>query len=248
VGVFHADLAARARRIHGFHRGVDHDVDAGLPVFFIELLAHLFVLVGHDARQELHDGHLGADGVVEVAELHADGPRTHDHHRGGLLFEHHGLAVADDLLVVDLQVGQFAGPAAGSQDDVLGFVDGLFAVRAGHFHLFALLQLARAGNVVDLVFAEEELHALGHAGGHVAAALDHAAEVGLGVAHLDAVVLRVVDVFEHLGAFEQGLGGNAAPVEAHAAQFGHLHYAHFHLQLRSANSGYVPPRTAADHE
>ena len=58
----------------------------------------------------------------------------------------------------------------------------------------------------------------------------------------------MVEVLEHLRRFEQGFGGDAAPVEADAAQRLALDNAHFQTQLRRPNGGYVAAGAAADHD
>src|SRR5690606_8156684 len=114
--------------------------------------------------------------------------------------QHHGLAVADDLLAVLRQVRQHAAAGAGGDDDVLAFHHLLLAVRSGHLDLPTGHQHAGAHDHVDLVLLHEELHAVAHALGHVAAPLHHGLHVGGAAAHGDAVVLGVVDVLEHLRA------------------------------------------------
>ena len=167
----HGHLAALAAGVHLGHFAAGHHLDALLLEALLQLLAHVLVLHGHHVRQELDQGDLRADGVVEIGELAADGTAADHHHALGLLGQHHGLAVADDLLAVLLQGGQFAAACTGGDDDVLAFHDLLLAVGAGHFDLLAGLQLAGAHDHVDLVLLHQELHAVAHALGHVAAAL-----------------------------------------------------------------------------
>src|SRR5690606_36469780 len=221
--------------------------------FFIVNLAQFFrdigVFAGYQPLlQKLHDGHFGTNGVVKIGELHADSARAHHHHSFRLFFERHGFAVFDNFLSVYFQVGQFFGATAGSDDDVLGAVFGLFARGVGHFHFFAAQQLPVAFYHGDFVFTQQELYAFAHAVGHFAAAFYHAVKIGFGGAHADTVIGSVLDVFKYLRTFEQRLGRDAAPVETNSAQRFALHDGYFHTQLRSPDSRYITARAAAHHD
>jgi len=84
---------------------------------------------------------------------------------------------------------------------------------------------------LDFVFLHEECHTFAHAVGHTAAALDDPVEIGLGIRDLDPIIRSVFDVFEDLGTFEQGLGRNAAPIEADSAQRFAFNDSHLEAQL-----------------
>ena len=71
---------------------------------------------------------------------------------------------------------------------------------------------------VHLVLLQQELHAFAHALSYISRPRDHAVKVCFWCAHFDAVVLGVVDVFKHVGAFQQGFGGNTTPIQADATE------------------------------
>ena len=122
------------------------------------------------------------------------------------------------------------------------------AVFEFHFHHLAGFQPAEAQYGFDLIFLEQELDALAHAGGHLAAALHHSGKVHLSLSDRDAVILGMAYVFKHLGALEQGLCRDAAPVEAYPAEFGFFHHSHFHAKLGGADGRYIAAWTTADHD
>ena len=101
--------------------GVGEDADALLDEGFFQGVADLVVLDGQDARGHFDEGHLGAEGVVNVGELDADRARADDDHFLRLLGEDHRLLGADDAIAIERQAGQAAGFAAGGDEDVLGF-------------------------------------------------------------------------------------------------------------------------------
>jgi len=70
-------------------------------------------------------------------------------------------------------------------------------------------------DVCDFVLLEEKLNALAHSLSHPAAALDHGRQIGFGLPYFDAVAFGMLQVLEHLPAFEQRFGGDTAPVEAY---------------------------------
>jgi hypothetical protein len=87
------------------------------------------------------------------------------------------------------------------------------------------LDLARAGEFRraldpgDLVLLEQELHALGVGGHHLALAGLHAGEIELDLADLDPVILEGMGgLVKILGGLQQRLGGDAADIETGAAQ------------------------------
>jgi hypothetical protein len=92
---------------------VDVPVSCGSPCRASCKLLHgdgdVVVFDGEDARHHLDDGDLGAEGVVEVAELHADGAGADDDEALGLGLVEHGLAGAPDLVAIELGEGQVAG-------------------------------------------------------------------------------------------------------------------------------------------
>src|SRR5262249_18503736 len=116
-----------------------------------------------------------------------------------------------------------------------------------HLHDVLGLERAAAREQGDLVLAEEELDALGHPVGHAAAALH-----GLGIARLeptelDAEVRGVTHQVDALGIAQQRLGGDATPVQAHAAGPIVFHRGDREAELGAADRRDVAARSGADH-
>ncbi len=72
------------------------DVDAALLEGPRQLLADLFVFVGHHARQELDDGDLRAEAAEDRAELHAHGACADDRQRLRNLLQRENLDIGQD--------------------------------------------------------------------------------------------------------------------------------------------------------
>jgi hypothetical protein len=131
-------------------------------------------------------------------------------------------------MVAQLKPGQRAGVRAGRDEDVLGLHLALFALAARAFcngdGVYAVLgrasEAALAAHDGDLVLAHQEIEALDVLRDDAVLPLQHLGPVerGLGQA-FNAVLRRMLDVFEDLGVEEQRLGRDAAPVKAGAAQF-----------------------------
>jgi UDP-N-acetylmuramate: L-alanyl-gamma-D-glutamyl-meso-diaminopimelate ligase len=56
--------------------------------------------------------------MIEVTEFNTDSACAYHNHTFGLLFERHGLAVFDDLLSVNRQIGKLFGATTGSDDEI----------------------------------------------------------------------------------------------------------------------------------
>ena len=154
------------------------------------------------------------------------------------------------VCLVDVDAGQPGDVRAGGDDDALGLELLLAAVCVGHLDLAGPEDRARAVDGVDLVLLEQEgdavdvaLHALVLEGQHLG-------EIELGRGHLDAHGGEAVSRFlEQLGGMQQRLGGDAADVEAGAAEGGALlHHGHLHAELRRADGAHVAARAGADDD
>src|SRR5689334_7559705 len=74
----------------------------------------------------------------------------------------------------------------------------------------------------NLVLAEQKPRALADLVGDIPRAFDHRREVDAHVIDEDAELFRPMRVLEHLGALEQRLRRDAAPVQEDAAELGAL--------------------------
>ena len=108
------------------------------------------------------------------------------------------------------------------------------------------LERARAVDHVDLVLLEQELDAPDHAVDDLAAAVDGRAEVEAQVVVADAELLGAAEEADDLGVVEERLGGDAAPVEADAADAVLLDEGSLQAELGRPDRGDVAAGPAAD--
>ena len=124
-----------------------------------------------------------------------------------------------------------------------------FAVRARDFDLAGAEDFADAVIAVDLVLLEQERDAVDVRRHGVVLVLEHRRQIELRL-HLDAergeIMLGLV---HHLGGMQQRLGGNAADIEAGAAE-GLLLLDHRGLQaeLRGADRAHIAAGAGADDD
>lgn len=137
-----------------------------------------------------------------------------------------------------------ARPRARGQNDVVGLV-----LRSVDLYAPRALEAAEAVDEVDIVLPEQELHPFGHGLGHAARAGHDLLQIGAHVARdLHAVLCRRAAGFVDLGAAQQRLGGDAAPVEAHAARLGALDERHPAAQLCCADRRHVAAGARSDDD
>ena len=83
----------------------DLGLDSPLAECAVEGLGHGLVLVGHESRQRLDDGHVGAEGLPDTGELDADHAAAEHDGRGGDVVEGECLGGGDDASA-DLETGE----------------------------------------------------------------------------------------------------------------------------------------------
>ena len=129
-----------------------------------------------------------------------------------------------------------------------GFVERLLCTVRADDHLVAAREPTAAGDDLDLVLLHQAAHAAREPLRHLAARVDHRAVVGRELLDREPRY-AVLHGLEDLGGRQDRLGGNAAPVQAHAAQVRLLlDDRDLHAQLRRANRGDVPAGPGTDHD
>ncbi len=155
----------------------------------------------------------------------------------------------DDALAVGLDDRELARHRADGEDDVLGGVGLLLAVRALDFDLARPGEPPAAADPVDLVLLEQELDALGVGVDDVLLALLDAHHVEGGRGDVDAEVVGLADLVEHRRRLQQRLGRDAAALQARAAELGVLlDHRHLEPELTGADAGDVAAGAAADDD
>ena len=183
--------------------------------------------------------------LPHAAELQPDIPAADHHQVAGHLVQLQRAGAGNDALFVHRDTRQVDAGAAGGDHDVLGVINLAIDIHlAGGGDAGAALQ---PGN---LVLLEQELHALHVGADHLALAGLHARQVQLhAVKHHPVIGEMVAGFLEVLAALQQGLAGDAADVQAGAAQGGALlHAGGLQAQLRGADGAHVAPRAAADDD
>ena len=114
--------------------------------------------------------------------------------------------------------------------------------------------MARAGNdagvaldVIHIVLAEQETYAAGHAIDDLAAAFHGHRVVGMEIVERQAELVGALDVGDDFGVFEEGLGGDATPVEANSTEGFSFDNAGFEAQLTGSDGGHIATRPASDY-
>ena len=181
-----------------------------------------------------------AEAAPDRSKLQPDNPAA-DHNQ---LFRHFGqvqrASRRDDAFFINLDEWQRRRLRPGCDDDAFGLM-----------HVVADLDLARLGDlapaldVIDLVLLEEKFDAAGQFLGNLARAFHHGAPVVGEAVDAEAELARLVsEGVVELGGLEQGLGRDAAPVEAGATGAVGFDAGDFFTELGGANGGDVAGRAA----
>jgi hypothetical protein len=153
----------------------------------------------------------------QTAEFEPDHAAADDHEMPGHLAQRQRARAVDDQAfgIVDLDAGQRGDRGARGDDDVLGG-----HALARDLDRARVLERGEALEPVDLVLLEQEFDAAGQPFDRRVLLAEQHGQVELDLARLHAELgQRAVRGFlEQLGAVQQRLGGNAADVEAGAAQ------------------------------
>ena len=156
---FDADFHAITEIFGGGDFGVGEATDTLFGERFFEGFADFRVFHRKDVWKHFDDRDLGAEGVVDVGELHPDRAGADDDHFLGLFGENHGFFGADHGFTVERKRWQRAGNATGCDDGVLGFEDLGGAIGGSNTDFALAFNRAVAADVVDFVFLEKELDA-----------------------------------------------------------------------------------------
>ena len=224
--------------------------DALLAERLLELRRHGFVFDRHETRQQFDNRHLAAEAAEDRRELHADGAAAQDHDRFGHFLQVDGFVAGDDARAIDRDPRNAPRRRSGRDDDFLAREQRL-GVAFEHVDAALSRQARRALDPVDLVLLEQELDALGQAADDPVLPLLHLRHVDRdrGLADGNPPFLRVLDDLQRVRVLEQGLGGNAPPQQAGAAErLLLLDDGDLQAELRGADGGHVPAGARADDD
>lgn len=151
--------------------------------------------------------------------LETDDTTTNDNHLLGDLLEGESTSAGDDALLINVQAGEGSGLGASGNQNVLA-TDGLLTtVKQVDLDSVGIDEGTGTLDVVNAVLLEQELNTLGETLDGLVLGLEHLGEVELDIADLDTTLLGIVEnLVVEVGVVEEGLGGNAADVQAGATE------------------------------
>ena len=244
------NLRAHRGRLHSLHRALQREGDAHLLHVGHAHRRQIAVQHGQHMIHGLHHGDAGAESRVGAGQLKADDAAADDHHALRQLFQTQRAGRIDAVgVLADTRNGGHGVDGAGGHDDGIGghFLGG--AVGLGDADA---LFTHKGGLAVDLLHLVQ-LQQTGHAAGQLLAdgvlMGDDLGEVDLNAFHLHTDLLALIlDILQQFGAVEQALGGDAAHVQAGAAQMLLLHHCDLRAQLRGTDGGHIAAGATADDD
>ncbi len=243
LAVGEGDLDAVLGVLGLLEEGAQVELDAPLAEGALQELGAVLVLDRDQVLEALDDGDLGTEGLPRGGELDADDAAA-QHDRGlRHAVEREGVVRGDDPVAVDLQARQRLRHGAGGEQDVAALDALTVDIDGGGGGEPAL-----ALDVGDLAGGDQTLQALVQTGDHLVLVLVHARHVDALEGRLDAELLALAGLVGDLARVEQGLGGDAAVVQAGAAKLVLLDQGDVQAQLSPAQGrGVTTAATAEDH-
>ena len=247
---FGGESGARGGLLDAGDLGAQFELQALLLESVLRGLGDISVVGGAaDAREHLDDRDLGAETGPDGTEFEADGAGADDDHllRHGL--QRDAVVGGDDGLSVELHEGQFDRHRAGGDEDVLG-LERAVTGRGADEHLAGLNETAEAADDFDVTLLEQRADAHVELRDDLVLVGEHRGDVeGELLAADEAMLLAVDGVLVDFGGVEQGLGGDAADVEAGAAEgVVLLHEGHLEAELAGFDGGDIATRAGADYD
>ena len=212
----------------------------------VQRLDEVGVASGDQLIHELDHRHLGAERVVDGGHLQADDPAADDEQAlgdGGDLQRARGV---HDALVVR-QIGQ-PGGARARRDDAVLEAHGRLAVARPHGDDVRAGELPVASDHLDLALARQPGEAPGQPPHHTVLPAAHRVDVDLRAREGDAGSAQLFGLGEHARDVQQGLGGDAAHVQAYAAErLAAVDQRHLQTEVGGAEGRRVAARPGAEH-
>ncbi len=224
--------------------GAGGEGDLALAEGALERLGGLLVLGRHQVGQRLDDRDLGAERAPDAGELAADDTAAEDDHRPRHRLEAQRLLGGEHAVAVDLQAGERSRVGAGREHDRLADV-----------RRPVDLDRARPGEPAGAL-DDGDAAPLDEPGEALVEPAHDAVLVGVDAGHVDALegrpdpeLLRLAGRVGDLGGVQQGLGRDAAHVQAGAADLVLLDQRHAQPELgRAQGAGIAPGPCSQDHD
>ena len=251
VRQLHLEVDAARARLRACDRGARLHRDALLAKRLLQLRRDGLVLERDEAGQQLEERDLAPEPAEDRRELDADRTCAQNGQRLRHVSQVDRLVARDDARPIDLDARHAARRGAGRHDNLARLKR--LRLAAAHLHAAAARQTRAALDPVDLVLLEQELDAFGETLDDLVLAGLHAGHVDRralrGVAERDAPLLRVLHDLERVRVLEQRLRGDAAPIEARAAERRlALDHGHVQAELGGADRGDVAAGARADNQ
>ena len=206
------------RRLHRRHLGREHHLVVNLLDALRQDLHQVAIGAGQQSRRHLDHRHLGAERRVDRTQFQTDVATTDDEHRLWDLRQIERGGGIEQARRVNGQRRDLGRRRAGRHNQVVDG-DGLFpAICLLHADRLGVNDRRPALEVIDLAELRHLAGAAGQLLDDAVLIVPNLVDVDFRSGKLDAPVLRVLRFIEDLGHMQQGLGRNAAAVQAHAAR------------------------------
>ena len=206
-----------------------------------------------EVLQGFENHHVRTEAAPDAAEFEADGPGANHAQTRWRGIERERPGGVNDAVAVKRRRGNLHRHGTGREHDTAGFKRARLAFVRRELHLGAAQEPSVAGKVRDPIALKQRADTAGELRHHRILARHHARHVHLDAGGDDADISQRIPRFDELvGGVEQRLGGNAAPVEAGAAE-GRLAIrtdslvdaGDAHAELSPSNGGSVASGTGA---
>ena len=226
------------------HAGSCHNLNPVAVKAALKNGADVLVFSGNQPGQQLDDGNFHPVHPVDISKLDADGAPANNHDAGGKLIENDSFPAGYNLVAVNGKRGDRPGTSAGGEDNVLGIEP--LTVRSNLHYTFAN-QLACTLYMLHIVLAQQKGDAPGVAVNYPPAPGVSHRIVGVEIIETKSKVVGPVDVGQYLSVLQEGLTGDAAPVQANPAKAFFLYNRSLEPQLSGADRRNIPARPRPNH-
>jgi len=192
-----------------------HDLYALTLERSLQDAGYIGVLIWNQTRQKLYDSDLGSVSSIYVTELATRCAAANNDNPFRDSSQRQCVAAGNHHLIVYGESRDSALSGSGGNDDVFRRES---AAIVSDLDRVGIQEPTVALNVFDVVFLKQHRHAASQAADNISAAVDGLAEVVGQIVEADPEFVGVLYKTQHLGIPEQGLAGDAPPIQANAAK------------------------------
>jgi hypothetical protein len=212
----------------------------------VKLGGNFLIFEWNDARERFEQCDFGAERVEDGGKFDTYRAAAHYDHGFRDLLQAENFAIGKYCGAVNFYARQRARGGSGGYQDVRGFEFGHFAV---FFHRDAAWtgDPAPAGDGFDFILFEQQPNAAGVFFYDFVFARENGGPINFYGLHFEAEFFGAFEVIVNIGVVQENFGGDAADVQASAAEKGiFFDDGNFQAPLRSADGGDVSARSTAD--